>query len=26
VYRIDIKVNDNISKQSIDPSATFAVE
>jgi GWxTD domain-containing protein len=25
-YRIDIKVNDNISKQSIDPSATFAVE
>ena len=26
VYRIDIKVNDNISKQTIDPSATFAVE
>jgi len=26
VYRIEIKVNDNISKQSIDPSAMFAVE
>jgi 5-hydroxyisourate hydrolase-like protein (transthyretin family) len=26
VYKINIKVNDNISKQSIDPSATFAVE
>jgi GWxTD domain-containing protein len=26
VYKIEIKVNDNISKQSIDPSATFAVE
>jgi GWxTD domain-containing protein len=26
VYRINIKVNDNISKQTIDPSATFAVE
>ena len=26
VYRIDIKVNDNISKHTIDPSATFAVE
>ena len=26
VYRIDIKVNDNISKQTVDPSATFAVE
>jgi len=26
VYRIQIKVNDNISKQSLDPSATFAVE
>lgn len=26
VYRIQIKVNDNISKQSVDPSATFAVE
>ena len=26
VYRIDIKVNDKISKQTIDPSATFAVE
>ena len=26
VYRIDIKVNDNISKQTINPSATFAVE
>jgi GWxTD domain-containing protein len=25
-YRIDIKVNDNVSKQTIDPSATFAVE
>jgi GWxTD domain-containing protein len=25
-YRIDIKVNDNISKQTVDPSATFAVE
>jgi GWxTD domain-containing protein len=25
-YRIEIKVNDNISKQTIDPSATFAVE
>ncbi len=25
-YRIQIKVNDNISKQTIDPSATFAVE
>jgi GWxTD domain-containing protein len=25
-YRIDIKVNDNISKQTIDPSAVFAVE
>jgi GWxTD domain-containing protein len=26
VYRIEIKVNDNISKQTVDPSATFAVE
>jgi GWxTD domain-containing protein len=26
LYRIDIKVNDNVSKQTIDPSATFAVE
>jgi len=26
VYRIEIKVNDNISKQTADPSATFAVE
>jgi GWxTD domain-containing protein len=26
VYKIQIKVNDNVSKQSIDPSATFAVE
>ncbi len=26
VYRIQIKVNDNISKQTLDPSATFAVE
>ncbi|MFZ0759724.1 MAG: GWxTD domain-containing protein [Candidatus Sulfotelmatobacter sp.] len=26
VYKIEIKVNDRISKQTIDPSATFAVE
>jgi GWxTD domain-containing protein len=26
IYRIQIKVNDNISKQSVDPTATFAVE
>jgi hypothetical protein len=26
VYRIEIKVSDNISKQTVDPSATFAVE
>jgi GWxTD domain-containing protein len=26
IYRIQIKVNDNISKQVVDPSATFAVE
>jgi GWxTD domain-containing protein len=26
VYKINIKVNDNISKQTIDPSAMFAVE
>jgi GWxTD domain-containing protein len=25
-YKIEIKVNDNISKQSVDPSAIFAVE
>jgi GWxTD domain-containing protein len=26
VYRIQIKVNDNVSKQTVDPSVTFAVE
>ena len=26
IYRIEIKVNDNISKQMVDPTATFAVE
>jgi GWxTD domain-containing protein len=26
IYRIQIKVNDNISKQTVDPTATFAVE
>lgn len=26
VYRIQIKISDNISKQTLDPSATFAVE
>ncbi len=26
IYRIQIKVNDNISKQSVDPTAMFAVE
>ena len=26
VYKIEIKVNDNISKQTVDPSAVFAVE
>jgi GWxTD domain-containing protein len=26
VYKIKIKVNDNISKQTVDPSATFQVE
>ncbi|HZO99348.1 MAG TPA: hypothetical protein VFD30_03550 [Terriglobia bacterium] len=26
LYRIEIKVNDNVSKQTVDPSATFAVE
>jgi 5-hydroxyisourate hydrolase-like protein (transthyretin family) len=26
VYRIQIKVNDNISKQTVDPSVTFSVE
>ncbi len=26
MYKIEIKVNDNLSKQTVDPSATFAVE
>ena len=26
LYRVQIKVNDNISKQAVDPSTTFAVE
>ncbi|HUA14555.1 MAG TPA: GWxTD domain-containing protein [Verrucomicrobiae bacterium] len=26
IYKIQIKINDNISKQSVDPSAVFAVE
>jgi len=26
VYKIEIKVNDKLSKQTVDPSATFAVE
>ncbi len=26
VYRLQIKVNDNLSKQTVDPTATFAVE
>jgi len=26
VYKIEIKVNDNLSKQTVAPSATFAVE
>ncbi|HKS71914.1 MAG TPA: GWxTD domain-containing protein [Terriglobales bacterium] len=26
VYRLHIKVNDNLSKQTVDPSVTFAVE
>ena len=26
LYRIEIKVNDNVSKQSVGPTATFAVE
>ncbi len=26
VYRIEIKVSDNISKQTVDPTATFAVQ
>jgi len=26
VYKIEIKVNDNVSKQTVDPSAMFAVE
>jgi GWxTD domain-containing protein len=25
-YKIEIKVNDNVSKQTVDPTATFAVE
>jgi hypothetical protein len=25
-YKIQIKVNDNVSKQTVDPTATFAVE
>ena len=25
-YKIEIKVNDNLSKQTVDPTATFAVE
>jgi hypothetical protein len=25
-YKLQIKVNDNISKQTVDPSATFVVE
>jgi 5-hydroxyisourate hydrolase-like protein (transthyretin family) len=25
-YRLQIKVNDNLSKQTVDPSVTFAVE
>jgi 5-hydroxyisourate hydrolase-like protein (transthyretin family) len=25
-YRLSIKVNDNITKQTVDPSVTFAVE
>jgi hypothetical protein len=25
-YKIEIKINDNVSKQTIDPSAIFAVE
>jgi 5-hydroxyisourate hydrolase-like protein (transthyretin family) len=26
VYKIHIKINDNVSKQTVDPSAVFAVE
>jgi hypothetical protein len=26
IYRIQIKINDKISKQTVDPSAVFAVE
>jgi hypothetical protein len=26
VYKLQIKVNDNISKQVVDPSTTFSVE
>ena len=26
MYKIEIKVNDNLSKQTVDPTATFAVE
>ena len=26
MYRIEIKVNDNISKQTVGPTATFSVE
>jgi len=26
IYKIQIKVNDNVSKQTVDPSAVFAVE
>jgi 5-hydroxyisourate hydrolase-like protein (transthyretin family) len=26
VYRIEIKVDDNLSKQTVEPTATFAVE
>jgi GWxTD domain-containing protein len=26
IYKIEIKVNDNVSKQTVDPSAVFAVE
>jgi hypothetical protein len=26
LYKIEIKVNDNLSKQTVGPTATFAVE
>jgi GWxTD domain-containing protein len=26
IYRMNIKVNDNVSKQTVDPSVTFAIE